>query len=83
MTLPQVLLLEGCHVNDATVHVLARSCKLLREVSIKNAIGCSDKSANVLLEVCPRRCYSRCTWCVVHSLARTLTLRFLSAAPCC
>jgi hypothetical protein len=48
-----VLLLEGCNVNDATVQVLAQNCMLLREVSIKGSLGCSDKSAEVLLQVVP------------------------------
>ena len=48
-----MLLLEGCNVNDATVQVLAQNCMLLREVSIKGSLGCSDKSADVLLQVVP------------------------------
>ncbi len=48
-----MLLLEGCNVNDATVQVLAQNCMLLREVSIKGSLGCSDKSAEVLLQVVP------------------------------
>lgn len=63
--MPQVLLLEGCNVNDATVQVLARSCQLLREVSIKGSMACSDKSANVLLEVS-----LRCTLSLLQLLAR-------------
>ena len=46
-------MLEGCNVNDATVQVLAQNCMLLREVSIKGSLGCSDKSAEVLLQVVP------------------------------
>ena len=40
-------------MNDATVQVLAQNCMLLREVSIKGSLGCSDKSADVLLQVVP------------------------------
>ncbi len=38
-------------MNDATVEVLARNCMLLREVSIKGSLACSDKSADILLQV--------------------------------
>lgn len=80
-----MLLLEGCNVNDATVQVLARSCPLLHEVSIKGSMGCSDKSANVLLEVCTRLCF-RCFrhWHALlqQQLSRTLTRPCaLSALP--
>ncbi len=51
MTLRQVLLLDGCNMNDASVQVLASSCLLLREVSIKDSLSCSDKAAELLLQV--------------------------------
>jgi hypothetical protein len=51
VTLRQVLLLDGCNMNDASVQVLASSCLLLREVSIKDSLSCSDKAAELLLQV--------------------------------
>ena len=51
MTLLKVLLLDGCRMNDASVQVLVSCCQLLREVSIKGSVSCSDKSAELLLQV--------------------------------
>lgn len=50
LTLLQVVLLDGCNMNDATVQVLASSCPQLKEVSIKGSMSCSDKSVHVLLQ---------------------------------
>lgn len=46
----EVVLLEGCNMNDATVQVLASSCPKLKEVSIKGSMSCSDKSVHLLLQ---------------------------------
>jgi hypothetical protein len=43
--------MSGCNMNDATVQVLANSCKLLKEVAIKGSSSCSDTSVDVLLQV--------------------------------
>ena len=50
VTVVQVVLLEGCNMNDATVQVLASSCPKLKEVSIKGSMSCSDKSVHLLLQ---------------------------------
>jgi hypothetical protein len=72
----QVLLLSNCNMNDATVQVLAGSCKLLREVAIKGSMSCSDKSVDVLLQV--RRYFTVCACrCPAAQSSRGCNLRAL------